>query len=487
MRVLYWFRKDLRVCDNIALKNTLQGATELIPVYVIHQPTTLCGANRWQFLLESLHDLDEQLRELNSRLVIIKGDPRKEIPKISSQWEVQRVGMEILHEPHGVARDDEISGKLNCEVLRSPGTLLYDHSTLKRAHTYQRFCDQVRNIKVSEPIAITIIPKLPAGLDLPTYWPMLSEFHSEKPTTSVHGGTKEGLRRLTEYCSNVDRVSTFEKPNSSPCEFDPPSTTLLSPFILWGCISCRQMFYAFQQCMSKSKKKCSQPPVSLIGQLLWREFFHFQGVIVPNYDKMEGNPLCRQIPWRSALKPGDEGYNDFQKWKEGKTGYPWIDALMRQLKETGWMHHLGRHSVACFLTRGDLFIHWERGKEHFQEYLIDHDWNLNAGNWMWLSASAYFSQYFRVYGPVSFPSKYDKTGKLVRRYVPELKNVPQKYIYEPWKMSAAQQKLCGVTIGIDYPMPMIDHSKASKECIQRMKEAFEDNKLSGKKRTWSEA
>ena len=160
-------------------------------------------------------------------------------------------------------------------------------------------------------------------------------------------------------------------------------------------------------------------------------------------------------------------------FKSGQTGFPWIDALMRQVRVEGWMHHLGRHSTAAFLTRGQCWISWERGAEIFDEYLIDWDPCSNPGNWMWLSCSAFFTQYFRLYGLVSFPSKYDKTGSLVRKYCPELAKYPDKFIYEPWKAPAEVQRKAGCIIGQDYPEPMLDEKECKEENMARMKACYQ--------------
>ena len=369
MRVLFWFRKDLRLRDNLALKKSIEGATELISVYAISKPSRPCGVNRWQFLLESLADLDEQLKAIGSRLIVVHGYPIDEIPKLVKKWEIDRIGMEIMHEPHVIKRDKIVLNQIkDCEVIREKGQLLFDPKDIPKVHSYQQFLSKVSGKNVPKPVDIDSVPPLPKNIDFTNFkWPKLSEFHSDQPTTSIKGGSKVAHRMLTEYCSDVDRVAKFEKPETSPGAFDPPATTQLSAHVLWGCLSCREFYHEVKEARDKSKVKSkSKPPVSLEGQLIWREFFHFQGMIISNFDHMRGNAMCRQIPWKSAQNPGDEGYEELQKWKNGETGFPWIDALMLQLKQTGWMHHLGRHSVACFLTRGDLFIHWERGKEHFQ-------------------------------------------------------------------------------------------------------------------------
>ena len=183
----------------------------------------------------------------------------------------------------------------------------------------------------------------------------------------------------------------------------------------------------------------------------------------------EGNPEIRQIPW-------DDNDDFVQRWRNAQTGYPWIDAIMTQLRQWGWMHHLARHSVACFLTRGDLWCHWEKGRDVFDELLIDGDHFINTGNWQWLSASNFFYQFFRVYSPVSFGQKYDKEGKFVRHFLPILKDMPAKYIYEPWKAPADVQKKANCIIGKDYPEPIVDHKEASQANKDKMKAAYDKHK-----------
>ena len=136
------------------------------------------------------------------------------------------------------------------------------------------------------------------------------------------------------------------------------------------------------------------------------------------------------------------------------------------------MHHLARHLVACFLTRGDLWLGWEPGRDIFDKYLLDADWALNTANWQWLSASAFFNQYWKVYSPVTFFQKTDKNGDYIRKYVPVLKHFPAEYIYDPHKAPLPVQKRAKCIIGVDYPLPMVEHSVASKRNIERMKIAF---------------
>eukprot|EP00953_Heterococcus_sp_UTEX-ZZ885_P023858 13090-Heterococcus_DN1.PRE.1 len=184
---------------------------------------------------------------------------------------------------------------------------------------------------------------------------------------------------------------------------------------------------------------------------------------------MEGNALCKQIPW-------DNNPEFLAAWKESRTGYPFIDAIMTQLRTEGWIHHLARHAVACFLTRGDLWQSWEAGAKVFDQWLIDADWSINSANWMWLSCSGFFFQYYRCYSPVAFGKKTDPTGAYIRKYMPQLRKYPDKYIYEPWTAPLSVQKAANCVIGTDYPAPIVDHKEVSKENMARMKEAYAANK-----------
>ena len=161
----------------------------------------------------------------------------------------------------------------------------------------------------------------------------------------------------------------------------------------------------------------------------------------------------------------------------GQTGYPAVDAVMNQLRTEGWMHHLGRHLVACFLTRGDLWITWESGRDVFEKYLLDADWSINNFSWHWMSCSAFFHMYYRCYSPVAFFKKTDPSGDYIRKHLPVLSKMPDKYIYEPWTAPIVTQRAAECVIGTDYPRPMVEHSSISKENMGRMKEAFGANKV----------
>jgi cryptochrome len=371
--------------------------------------------------------------------------------------------------------------------------------------TYAAFCKLVDRLgappaPVADPPAM--FPPAPAAAEASVPFP------SGIPTTAAlgytacaelrvpfRGGETEALRRLDAHMARSAWVAAFEKPNTSPTdlirplaaqpagpfaaaaakapalstgELLTPSTTGLSPYLKFGCLSPR-LFMQRLLAIERTAKAPTAPPVSLRGQLLWREFFSTVNYGTPNFERMRGNAMCRQIGW-------DADERLLAAWEAGRTGFPFIDAAMTQLRVQGWMHHLARHSVACFLTRGDLWQSWEEGARVFDRLLLDADPSLNVGNWMWLSCSAFFHQYFRVYSPVAFGRKYDKEGEYVRHFLPALRRMPAKYVYEPWKAPLSVQQAAGCIVGKDYPMPIIDHDIACKANIERMAKAFATNK-----------
>lgn len=368
----------------------------------------------------------------------------------------------------------------------------------------------------------------------------LDELGFPPATTPHRGGESVALARLEDEVMHhgdgggggggEEYAATFRKPRTSPAAFAPQSTTLLSPFLHFGALSVRLFYHRAQDAVDRYNRKnknkntkggggggggASTPPESLTGQLLFRDmYFAAQAALGHAMTQTAYNPVVRFVPWHLPSKmvdrdsfdnedensdtnktkqvtvPGAYEVDDpqadewFQRWAAGTTGFPWIDALMRQLRHDGWIHHLGRHSVACFLTRGGCYVHWERGADVFADLLLDHEPACNAGNWQWLSCTAFFAQYYRCYSPVSFPQKWDPEGDFVRHWVPELKALSAKYIYEPWKAPIPDIKKAGVKLvefpGVGnkmdegtYPKPMFDFGERRSICIASLKKAYE--------------
>lgn len=495
----------LRLHDNPALIEAIKDAEALYPIFILDphfQDPSKVGPNRMQFLLDSLTDLDSNLRSRGSRLLVIQGTPDKVLPDVFNKWNVTKLCFEYDTEPYALRRDEaarQAAQDANVAVYSPVGHTLYDPNMLIRRaggkapltmKAFEKLVDAVGDppLPLSDPPKVfPSIPSdaifcspdeslVPATLqDLPIY---CSAYHNKmgsmptskisalSATTPFRGGESRGLQRMEEYLADESWVAGFEKPKGNPATFQPrPATTVLSPYLKFGCLSARLFHSRLLDIYARCKGQYTKPPVSLRGQLLWREFFYCASASVANFDKMQGNPICKQIDW-------DDNKDFLKAWEESRTGFPWIDAIMTQLRTEGWMHHLARHSVACFLTRGDLYCSWEKGRDVFDKYLVDADWALNNANWMWLSASAFFSQYFRVYSPVSFGKQYDKNGDYIRKYVPILKDMPAKYIYEPWTAPLDVQRAAGCIVGTDYPMPIVDHAVIVKQNMERMKRCY---------------
>lgn len=566
IRILMWFRRDLRVHDNLALSAALEWIkqhqlkegsckVEFIPLYIVHRPKImLCGVNRFQFMLESVSDLASALTARGSRLVVAKGDGVQVLRRLLPAWRISHLFFDGASEPFAINRDNRVialARQLGVQTHVTHGYTLYDldaviaenggeppktYTAFLRAlalqskppkplptpikvpalgylpsELYQQVVDYWKNRLKPDPVAHVKEEKVNgngvehkekeddpdektrqiqeiAGPEQQFTLPEVTDFGYEIPDRHpfIYGGEQIALSILRDYCRNEGRVVRFEKPKTSPAQTTPSaSTTSLSPYLYFGCISPRTFLHHVRAIQELHVKALSATPVSLDGQLLWREFFHCHGRANPYFDKMEESPTCLQIDWRWHTIPEKEeamteddklARSQFKAWSEGQTGFPWIDAIMIQLKIEGWMHHLARHSVACFLTRGDLYISWVRGLEVFQERLIDHDWSINAGNWLWLSSSYFFSAYFRVYSPSTFGKKWDPEGLFIRKYVPALSKMPVKYIYEPWKAPMTVQHAAGCLIGKDYPFPIVDHKIAMRRCMAGMKQSYTINK-----------
>jgi len=495
---------------NPALHAALDGASKLYPVFCLDPwfvSSGRVGANRLHFLLQSLDDLDASLRALDSRLIVLQGNPEVELPRAMRAWKATRLAYEIDTEPYAKTRDakiDKLALDAGVQIVTRWGHTLTDLDALLKRHpggqpttTYSSFLGHLDKQLKAAPLVLLQKPsRLPAvaAADLASLTstagassssaggdahgvPSAAALGIAAASSSVilRGGETEALVRMEAHLAQQGGAwaAAFEKPATSPTAIDPlgpqtRSTTVLSPYLKFGCLSAR-VLHQRVAAVYASHPKHAQPPTSLHGQVYWREFYYACAHGTPNFEVMVGNPICRQIPW-------DEDAELLASWKEARTGYPWIDACMTQLREEGWIHHLARHSVACFLTRGDLWQSWERGAEVFDELLLDADPAINRGNWMWLSCSCFFYQYFRCYSPVAFPKKYDKDGAYVRKWLPQLKGFPAKYIYEPWKAPIADQKAAGCIIGRDYPKPIVDHDVASKANMDKMNKAYAAHK-----------
>ncbi|PYH88571.1 DNA photolyase [Aspergillus ellipticus CBS 707.79] len=561
--VLLWHRTDLRIHDSPALIAALAlHPTTFIPIwtwdphYVYHSRV---GPNRWRFLLECQSDLSSSYTKLNpkQKLWVVREAPQTVLPKLWKAWGATHLVFEKDTDAYARERDEEVirlAEEAGVEVVVRSGRTLFDPDGVVRRHKGEPTMSMAQLRKAAEGMEVEGVlegvTRVPdpweegrmdlgglereglvgnGGGDLNAVYrtgedteytagvmgpkgdfgvPEMGELGIEDSvvTTPHRGGESVALRVLEECVRDEEYVGMFEKPKTSPAEFEPQATTLLSPHLHFGSLSVRKFWWDVHEAIErrKSRKKpVSSVPTNLPGQLLFRDmYFAAQAALGYRFAQTEGNRIAKFVPWHLPSNySGKEHRLDgtytvddpqaeiwFRRWKEGRTGFPWIDALMRQLKQEGWIHHLGRHSVACFLTRGGCYVNWERGAEVFEEWLIDHETACNVGNWMWLSCTAFFSQYFRCYSPITFGKKWDPEGHFVRRYCPELAQFDKKYIYEPWKAPIADQKKwkCRVTgdgtsdkdsnSGLTaYPKPMFDFDERREFCINQMKHAYKVN------------
>lgn len=415
---------------------------------------------------------------------MIRGTPKNEFPKLFKNWNVAAVTCANEIEPFSKRRDllvKVIANQFNVDIKEFHSHTIYNpYDVLQKNQNkvpikYQTFMSLIQLMRASEPVPLEIPDstssqpaKTAKELENEHVYdvPALSELHVDETQLGPHkfpGGERVALSRLEKSLSDKKWVCQFEKPKTAPNSLQ-PSTTVLSPYVSFGCLSSR-LFHSKLQEILKKNPKHSKPPVSLLGQLMWREFYYVAAAAEENFDRMVGNSICRQIPWHDDA-------NFLDAWAHGRTGYPFIDAIMRQLRTEGWIHHLARHAVACFLTRGDLWQSWEKGQRVFDELLLDADWALNAGNWMWLSASAFYYQYYRVYSPVAFGKKTDPSGNFIRKYCPELKHFPSDVIYEPWKATVAEQKQYKCILGADYSHRIVVHEHVVELNLKRMQRAY---------------
>ncbi|KAK7109435.1 cryptochrome-1-like [Littorina saxatilis] len=484
---VHWFRHGLRLHDNPALLESLRNADEFYAIFIFDGEvagTAKAGYPRMNFLVECLQDLDANLRKVGTRLFVLYGQPEKVFHNLFQEWGVNRVTFEQDPEPVWQERDAKVRAICNSagvQYVEMVSHTLWEPQLIISANggspplTYEMFC-QVKKM-VDQPPRPCPLPDF-SGIKLPDPKTPNAKFHvptceelgvypeseqQKNPLSGYKGGESRALELLAERIGKEQQA--FKQGRYMPNQSNPDLTGLpmsLSPHLRFGTVSVRRFYWAIRQAYMEVNN-CEEVPDSITGQLIWREYFYCMSVNNPKYNVMKDNPICLDIDWY---------YNQEQldRWARGQTGYPWIDACMRQLRDEGWVHHVCRQSVACFLTRGDLWIDWELGLAMFDKYLLDADWSVNAGNWMWVSSSAFEKvlQCPRCICPVYYGRRMDPTGDYVRRYVPEVKNLPLLYQFEPWNAPKDVQEKAGCVVGRDYPPPMVDHKQASKMCRAKM-------------------
>ena len=500
-----WLKNALRLNDNRVLIEALKSTnTEtILPIYILNKNISDISNNRIKFLYESLIDLKSQLKhKFSSNLIILNGKPDEIFRKLleDNSLSISEIFTDYSNRPNDVEYENSLldilseGNSANLHIISKVNTL----TNIEEIVEQENF-KPPKNMKDMEKLFSKIFPKdqndfysVDDVLEIPEITKSIPEnsfniikkyiFNTEKELALLKkdsksyfkGGESEALIRLERKVSSEEKyIRNFRKPRTistnnpeNPLE---PETTGLSPYLSFGCLSPRILWKETERCYRNGEH--SQPPESMHGQLMFREMFYILSKAVENWDSDTDNSMCKKIEW------GDFDDTKMKLWEKGQTGFPYIDAMMRQLDATGWMHHLGRHAVSCFLTRGQLWQHWQQGRDVFDKKLVDADWALNNGNWLWLSGVAPFSMpYFRLYNPCpdgkSSLNAEVNDAKFVRYWVPELKDFPSKYIFEPHLAPLPIQESANCVIGKDYPEPMIDRKLAAKENLSRFKESL---------------
>jgi deoxyribodipyrimidine photo-lyase len=480
---LVWFRRDLRVADNAALFHALKNCTKVHCVFVFdteilqHLPAQ---DRRVAFIRESLVELDELLRAVALQagldaslaaqlgLIVLHGNTLKEIPHLAKQIEAQAVFANHDDEPAALARDAQVRGGLanagiafhtykdhvvfeRQEVLTLAGKPYTVFTPYKNAWLKKIRPEDLAAHPVAEH-ASALVPR-PAQYRLPV--PTLPDIDFENiDLTALHykSGVSGAQALLEDFIHRIDR---YEETRNFPAIKGP---SYLSVHLRFGTISIRQLALEAWR-----RYKTSEGASVWLSELIWRDFYAQILANFPHVTERCFKPDYDAIHWDH----GPHGKALFAAWCEGRTGYPLVDAAMAQINQTGYMHNRLRMVVASFLTK-DLGVDWRWGEKYFAQHLIDFDLSANNGGWQWASSSGCDAQpYFRIFNPVTQSEKFDPKGKFIKRYLPQLAALDGADIHAPWEAKPLALQAAGITLGKDYPLPVVNHAEAREKTLAR--------------------
>jgi deoxyribodipyrimidine photo-lyase len=469
MVALVWFRRDLRVHDHPALCAALAAHEQVVPVFCLDD-RLLHGRHasgpRTGFLLECLTDLDHQLAERGARLVIRHGPPERELPALAGETGASEIHLSRDPGPYEATRGRRVRAALDKAGVTGyahPGVSVVDDvRAIKtgqgRPYTvftpFYRNWERVSRRPVLDPPKRIGMPAKTRHGRVPSLASLGLELEVAEPAP---GGESAGLTRLAEFLDGAVRDY-----DSGRDQAGTDGSSRLSPYLRFGCLSPR----AVEAQLPGGTGAGAAGGEAFHRQLCWRDFYQHVLVHHPANARQEFQSRYRgTLAWAGT----DE---EFTAWTEGRTGFPLVDAGMRQLRREGWMHNRVRLMVGSFLTK-DLGIDWRRGEDWFMRLLLDGDQASNNGNWQWIASVGVDPQpaFRRIYNPSLQQQRFDPGGRYVRRYVPELARVPDEYLAEPWRMPAEVQEQAGCRIGRDYPGPIVDHKAARQVALDRYRDA----------------
>jgi deoxyribodipyrimidine photo-lyase len=446
-RAVVWFRRDLRLHDNPAWASASQAADRITALYVL-DPTLLdrAGDFRRTQLFANLHALDESLRRQGGRLLVRRGAAEKIVPEVAAACGAVLVSANADVTPYARRRDGAVKGTLGPTFQRWWGGLVHPPGTVVTAkgHTSRVFTpfsakwDRLPLPTWPESVPVSVDDD--AGQGLPAL--------GTEPFAA--GGETAATDRLLDFSHRVDHYGeTRDFPATD-------GTSVLSADLRFGTLAPRTVVTTIG---TSTKGRAA-----FVRQLAWRDWYTHLLWELPSLVNTPMRTEFDRIAWENDPA-------DITAWQEGRTGYPYIDAGMRQLATTGWMHNRVRMATASFLVK-DLLVDWRIGERWFRRLLVDADIAQNAGNWQWVAGTGPdAAPYFRVFNPVLQSEKFDPDGTYIREFVPELARIATRWIHKPW--AAPQEALAagGVTLGATYPHPIVDHGFARGRSITAYAEA----------------
>jgi len=464
---LLWFRQDLRLADNPALAAAVAAGGAVIPLYILDEQGMgnwpLGGASRW-WLHGSLATLTLSLARAGVRLVLRRGPAATVIEDVLKETDAEAVYWNRCYEPAAVARDRHIKQQLRARGVTAESfnsALLFEPWSIKTGQgtpfkVFTPFWGALRR-QPTPAAPMPPPPRLRAPESMPRSdaldgWGLLPQ----RPDWA--GGLRDswvpgesGARqRLADFIDSALR--------DYPAGRDRPGqvgTSRLSPHLHWGEISPRQVWHAVAAAASHISDAAVE---SYLRELGWREFTHHLLFHWPALPEEPWRPEFARFPWQPDAKL-------LAAWQRGQTGYPMVDAGMRELWHTGWMHNRVRMIAASFLVK-DLLIPWQEGEAWFWDTLVDADLAQNAASWQWVAGSgADAAPFFRIFNPVGQGERFDPRGDFVRRWVPELARLPDDVLHKPWLAPAETLQAADVALGRDYPAPIIAHGEARQRAL----------------------
>ena len=447
---LFWFRKDLRLKDNHAWVKACE-THRVLPVFVL-EPQIISNAGpyrRNQFFL-NLSALAEEIQSIGGRLNIIHGPASDVLPRYVRENNIDCLYFNADTTPFSRQRDEFLSNEISAQtqtfwggLVHPPETVLTQKGEISKVFTpfYKKW------VTIPAPPSLqNVQPVFVSGRK--NDW----EIEQDLMPSSSDEGHRGAIERLEHFLNVVDDYQ--ESRNIPSVE----GTSFLSSDLHFGTIGPRDILHR----LSPNREGHRQ----FIRQLAWRDWYAHLLYANQEIPLKEANRSYENIQWRDDPK-------DLQNWKEGQTGYPIVDAGMRQLSATGWMHNRVRMIAASFLVK-HLLIDWRKGERYFRRTLIDGDVAQNCGNWQWVAGTGFdAAPYFRVFNPVLQSKKFDPSGSYIRRWVPELEDISNSAIHSPWESDETTLKKYGVVLGRTYPFPMVNHAEARDRALATYKKARE--------------